>query len=149
MLERYTPILKIICAALAVVVIIQVTRLGARSNPFGGITFGGTASAASASAAATETNLPAAIQARVDRITQSEILGAVVRPLPMALLGIGGQDAILRTPAGQTVLLREGEESGGVKLLRIGTNRILIEHENQKKELTLFSGFGGATLLEK
>jgi ABC-type proline/glycine betaine transport system permease subunit len=149
MLERYTPILKIVCAALAIVVIIQVTRLGARSNPFEGMTFAAGASGAGTNQAVTETNLPAAVQARVDRITQSEILGAVVRPLPMALLGIGGQDAILRTPAGQTVLLREGEESGGVKLLRIGTNRILIEHENQKKELTLFSGFGGATLLEK
>src|SRR6185503_14290210 len=91
------------------------------------------------------------VQARVDRIVQSEILGAVVvqRPLPMALLGIGGKDAFIRGPNGQTGLLREGEELGGIKLLRIGTNRVLIEHEQQQKELTLFSGFGSETLLPK
>jgi len=46
-------------------------------------------------------------------------------------------------------LLREGEETGGVRLIRIGTNRVLVEHENQKKELTLFSGLGSTTLLPK
>ncbi|MBI4326832.1 MAG: hypothetical protein HY674_16450 [Chloroflexi bacterium] len=94
-------------------------------------------------------DLPPAIQSRVDRITQSEILGAVIRPLPMALLGIAAHDAVLRAPNGQTGLLKEGEELGGVKLLRIGTNRVLIEHEGQKKELTVFSGFGSETLLPK
>jgi hypothetical protein len=91
--------------------------------------------------------LPAPLQGRVDRIVESEILGPVRRPLPMALLGIGGRDAFLRTPSGMTGLLREGEELGGVKLIRIGTNRVLIEHEGQTKELTLFSGFGGASLM--
>src|SRR5687768_11596304 len=99
MFERYVPVLKIVCAGLAVVLIIQATRLRARSNPFEGLSFGesgGTAMTNTASGA--QTNLPAPIQARVDRITQSEILGTVVRPLPMALLGIGGSDAIVRTP---------------------------------------------------
>jgi hypothetical protein len=91
--------------------------------------------------------LPPAVQARVDRITQSEILGPVMRPLPMALLGIAGEDAFMRAPNGQTGLMRVGDELGGVRLLRIGTNRVLIEHERQQKELTLFSGFGGETLL--
>ncbi len=94
-------------------------------------------------------DLPPAIRARVDRITQSEILGPVIRPLPMALLGIAGKDALVRAPLGQTGWLREGSELGGVKLLRIGTNRVLIEHEGEKKELTLFSGFGSETLLPK
>ena len=65
------------------------------------------------------------------------------------LLGIAGNSAFLRAPSGQTGLLREGEELGGVKLLRIGTNRVLIEHEGQKKELVIFSGFGSETLLPK
>lgn len=91
--------------------------------------------------------LPPQIQSRLDRITQSEILGPVVRPLPMGLLGIGGQHAFLRAPNGQTGLIREGEELGGVKLLKIGTNRVLIEHEGQKKELNVFSGFGSESLL--
>lgn len=93
--------------------------------------------------------LPSAVQARIDRITQSEILAPVMRPLPMALLGIAGRDVLLRTANGQTGLLREGEELGGVKLLQVGTNRVLIEHEGQKKELSLFSGFGSETLLPK
>ena len=93
--------------------------------------------------------LPPVIQARVDRITQSEILGMVVRPLPMALLGIAGREAFLRAPNGQVGLLREGEELGGVKLLRIGTNRVLIEHEKEQKELMVFAGLGGETLLPK
>jgi hypothetical protein len=92
-------------------------------------------------------SLPPEVQSRVERITQSEILGPVMRPLPMGLLGIAGEDAFLRAPNGQTGLLRVGDELGGIRLLRIGVNRVLIEHEQQQKELTLFSGFGGETLL--
>ncbi len=73
----------------------------------------------------------------------------IVRPLPMALLGIAGKDVFLRAPNGQTGLLREGEELGGVKLVRIGTNRVVVEHEQQQKELMVFSGFGSDTLLPK
>jgi len=94
-------------------------------------------------------DLPPAVQARVDRVVQSEIFGAIPRPLPMALLGIAGKDAFIRTPSGQVGLMREGEELGGVKLLRIGNNRVLVEHEEQKKELTVFSGLGGEALLPK
>ena len=72
-----------------------------------------------------------------------------MRPLPMALLGIGDKDVFLRAPNGQTGLLKEGDELGGVKLLLIGTNRVLIEHEGQQKELTVFAGFGSETLLPK
>jgi hypothetical protein len=44
--------------------------------------------------------------------------------------------------------LREGEERGGIKLLRIGTNRVLVEENGQQKELTLFAGLGGESLLQ-
>jgi hypothetical protein len=162
MLERYNSVLKIICVALALLIIYQLSRAIARKDPLGSI---GVA-AAHAFTPTKETNsltkgtvvrsgsakpvaLDAGAQSRVDRISQSEILGPVMakKALPMALLGIGGNDAFLRAPNGQTGLLREGEELSGIKLLRIGTNRVLIEHENQQKELTLFSGFGGETLL--
>ena len=96
---------------------------------------------------APELSLP--ILARVDRITDSEILGPVIRPLPMALLGIAGDVAFLRAPSGQTGLVKEGDSLGELKLLRIGTNRVLVEEEGQKKELTIFSGFGGESLLPK
>ena len=67
----------------------------------------------------------------------------------MALLGIAGRDAFLRTPNGQMSLLREGSESDGLKLLRIGTNRVLVEVAGDKKELMIFEGLGGESLLPK
>jgi hypothetical protein len=94
-------------------------------------------------------DLPPAIQARISRITDSEILGPVMRPLPKALLGIAGDVAFLRTASGQTGLVKEGDSLGDLKLLQIGINRVLIEQGGQKKELTIFSGYGGESLLPK
>ena len=94
-------------------------------------------------------SLPPAIQARVDRIVESEILGPFIRPQPAALIGIAGDFAFLRAPTGQTGLVKEGDDLGGLKLLRIGINRVLIEEQGQKKELTIFSGYGGESLLPK
>jgi len=91
--------------------------------------------------------LPAALQARVDLIVQKEILAPVIRPLPMALLGIVGDTAFLRAANGQTGLVKEGGEVGGLKLIRIGTNRVLVEDQGQPKELMIFSGYGGESLL--
>jgi hypothetical protein len=93
--------------------------------------------------------LPPAIKARVNRIVDSEILGPVMRPMPMALMGIAGDVAFLRTASGQTGLAKEGEEVGGLKLLKIGINRVLVEENGEKKELTIFSGLGGESLMPK
>ncbi len=93
--------------------------------------------------------VPPLVQARVDRITQSELLAPFIRPLPMALLGIAGRDAFLRAPNGQTGLVKEGDELGGIKLLKIGVNRVLIEQAGESKELMIFSGLGGESLLPK
>ena len=70
-----------------------------------------------------------------------------MRPLPMALLGIAGDVAFLRTASGQTGLEKEGDSLGDLKLLRIGINRVLVEQDGQKKELMIFSGYGGESLL--
>jgi hypothetical protein len=94
-------------------------------------------------------DLAPAIKARVDRITDSEMLGPVIRPMPMALLGIAGNVALLRSPGGQTGLVKEGDSLGELKLLRIGVNRVLVEEAGQKKELTIFSGYGSESLLVK
>jgi hypothetical protein len=91
--------------------------------------------------------LPLEIQSRIDRVVDSEILAPVMRPLPMALLGIAGSDVFLRAPNGQTGLIKEGEELGGIKLVRIGMNRVLVEQQGEQKELTIFAGLGGETLL--
>lgn len=95
-----------------------------------------------------QTNSPV-VQARLDRIVQSELFGPVQRPLPMALLGIAGESALIRSPAGPMGFVKVGAELAGVKLLQIGTNRVLVEHEGERKELTIFSGFGGESLLPK
>jgi hypothetical protein len=89
------------------------------------------------------------VQARVDVVLKSELFGAVPKPPPMALSGIAGDQAIIRGADGQEKLIAVGEEVGGVKLLKIGTNRVLVEHEGQQKELTLFDGYGGESLLKK
>jgi len=92
-------------------------------------------------------DLPPAVQARIHQITESEILAPVMRPLPMALLGIAGEFAFLRSASGQTGLVKEGDSLDDLKLLRIGINRVLIEQDGQKQELMIFSGYGGDSLL--
>jgi hypothetical protein len=93
--------------------------------------------------------LPPDVQARVDKIIDSEILGPIVRPMPMALLGIVEQEAYIRATNGQTGPVKIGGEMGGIKLLRIGVNRVLVEQDGEKKELTLFDGIGGESLMPK
>jgi len=92
-------------------------------------------------------DLPPAVQARIARIIDSEIIAPVMHPLPMALLGIAGEFAFLRADSGQTGLVKEGDSLADLKLLRIGVNRVLIEQDGQKKELLIFSGYGGESLL--
>jgi hypothetical protein len=94
-------------------------------------------------------DLPPAVQSRVDKIIESEILGPVMRPQPMALLGIADEDAFLRLTNGQTGAVKVGHDFGGIKLLRIGMNRVLIEEGGEKKEMTLFGGMGGESLMPK
>ena len=173
MRERSIPVLRIVCVALAALVCAQLVRVAKARNPLADLKLSAASftnapvvsmaqtngpapkptnsppAGSRSSSSAGRSELPTAVQAHVDKIVQSEILGAVVRPLPMALLGIAGKDAFLRGPDGQTGLVREGEELGAVKVLRIGTNRVLVEHEGQKKELTLFSGFGSESLIEE
>jgi hypothetical protein len=67
----------------------------------------------------------------------------------MALLGVAGKSALIRSPSGQTGLIKEGEDLGEIKLLRIGINRVLVEQDGQQKELMIFSGLGGESLLPK
>lgn len=92
--------------------------------------------------------LPAEIQTRVDKIVNSEIFAPVIHPLPMGLMGIAGDTAFLRTDDGQTGLVKVGDSLGDLKLLRIGINRVLVEQDGVKKELMIFDGYGGVSLLQ-
>jgi hypothetical protein len=91
--------------------------------------------------------LPPEIKARVDRVFESEILAPAMRPLPMGLIGIAGDVAFLRSASGQTGLIKEGDTLGDLKLVRIGVNRVLVEQAGQQKELMIFDGYGGTSLL--
>lgn len=93
--------------------------------------------------------LPPEVQARVDRILDSEVFGPIIRPMPMALIGISDQEAFLRATNGQTGPVKVGGQIGGIKLLRIGVNRVLVEQDGEQKELTLFGGIGGESLAPK
>jgi hypothetical protein len=168
MRDRLEPILRLVCLVLAGVILLQVASRAARRDPLAGVRVpkippldlaanppasqtSSTNNPSGRSPVAAQTNLPPVVQGRVSRINDSEILGPVPRPpvITAALLGIAGKDAFVRTPTGQTRLLAVGEEFGGVKLLQIGTNRVLIEEDGHKKELTMFSGFGSEPLLPK
>lgn len=157
MLERFNPLLRLVCLALAGLILFQISRLATRRDAFARGSFESVAMRsekkdASTNAAPSKAGppaLPANIQAMVDKIKTSQLLAPDMKPPPMALLGIAGKDVFLRAPNGQTGVIREGEELGGVKLLQIGTNRVVVEHEKQQKELTIFSGFGSETLLKK
>ena len=150
--------LKWICAVLGLVLIVQFIRLGMAKDPWDNTESNsmlieplasGSAENNRSGPTAAGSKMPSAIQARVQAIHESEVFGPVPRPLPMALLGIAGLDAIIRTPTGQSGLLRENEEMGGVRLMKIGINRVLVEHQGKKTELTLFEGLGGESLLSK
>ena len=86
-------------------------------------------------------------QVRVDKIVNSEIFAPVFHPLPMALMGIAGDTAFLRGPDGQTGLVKPGDSLGEVKLVRIGINRVLVDQGGEQKELLIFDGYGGESLL--
>lgn len=155
MLERWNPLLRIVCLALAGVIVFQVSRLAfnrdalARSNIDAPLPEKKSSETDTNTAAGKPVALPREVQARIDEIKKSQLLAPDIKPPPMALLGIAGQDVFLRGPNGQTGLLRKGEELDGVKLIKIGTNRVVVEQDKQQKELTIFSGFGSETLLPK
>ena len=175
MLEKLNPIFKVVCLVLGVLVILQASAIARRKSPLANFTpptYPAPTSAPKSEPKSKPTNsvppsmpgrgasprmgrpspaddLPAPVKARVDRIVESEILGQVMRPMPMALLGIAGREVFLRSPNGQTGMIHEGEELGGVKLIKVGINRVLVEQDGQSKELTVFSGFGSESLLPK
>ena len=93
--------------------------------------------------------VPPEVQGRVDRIIDSELLGPVVHPMPLALIGISDDEAFIRATNGQIDSVKVGGEMGGIKLLRIGTNRVLVQDEGEMKELTMFDGLGGESLMPK
>ena len=151
MLERLNPILRLVCIALAGLMLFQLARLVKHGKAVAQIQ--GAGATAVSTNVTVQTNrssaLPPEIAARIDKISNTQVLGQIMRPPPMALMGIAGPDALMRGPNGQMGMIRVGEQLGGVKLISIGVNRVLVEHDGEQKELMLFEGFGGESLLSK
>jgi hypothetical protein len=151
-LRSKAPILlRLACLCLGALLIYQLARLAVpRTRAFTEFTPGGIVLEPETGATNTAASpIPAEVTAQIEKIKESQILGQIMHPPPMAVIGIAGRDVLFRAPNGQTGLLREGEELGGVKLIKVGTNRVLVEENNQQKELTIFQGFGSESLLPK
>lgn len=155
--DRWQKPARIITGLLAVLVLLPLLQMVLRPSPLDDIdltqiripansaTDKGASSAKGkpSDAASSET------KARTDKLNGSGILGRIPQPPPMALIGIAEPYAFVRTPKGQTGKIKEGESLGGVKVLRVEANRILVEHEGRKSELQIFSGIGSQSLLSK
>jgi len=89
------------------------------------------------------------VLARVNKVRDSELFGPVMHPQPIGLAGIAGDYAFLRMPSGQPAMVKEGESQEGIKLVRIGINRVLIEQDGKQSELMIFEGYGGESLMPK
>ena len=169
--ERVTAIARIACLGLLVLVAYQVYGLVTERDPFeeepgwgagatgtaagtgttagtGTATGTGTGAAPGAPAATAAAPQPAVpLPERYQAIPGSGLLGPLPQPPPPpALKGIAGKYAIIRAPSGQEDQVAEGGELGGVKVIRIDMNRVLIEYEGKEMELTIFSGLGSPPL---
>ena len=84
-------------------------------------------------------------------IAESGVFGKppVKKKPPPSLVGFVGKYAIIRGPSGKEDLVAEGKEFDGVKVLKIDTNRVLVENDGKQLELTVFSGLGSSTLMQK
>jgi hypothetical protein len=149
--ERLTLVLKAVSLGLAALVAFQAYGLVTEADPLEDLDLEALAAASRDGARQAAEVPPAAASPALPEkhgaVASSGVLGAVPKaPPPPALLGLAGKYAILRAPGGQTDLVAEGGEIGGVKLIRIGVNRVLVEHQGKVEELSIFSGLGGAPL---
>ena len=92
-------------------------------------------------------DLPPLAQGRVNQIIVSEIFAPMMHPQPSDLIGIAGNYAFLRASSGAMGMVKEGDSLGGLKLLKVGINRVLIEENGEKKELMIYQGFGSESLM--
>ena len=146
--HRYLPWIKGLCALLGLVILIQLGKAFGGANPLKGVS-APTPWDSSPPAKDSNSEAPPAsieLQACLQHLERSGALGRTPGPAPLALFGFAGNSAMLSLPNGQTVMVAEGEERDGVKVLKIDTNRVLLMHEGQQMELTLFSGLGSESL---
>lgn len=160
MADRVIKGLQVAACVLCVLAILPLIQMMFRTLPLDGVepialpgasesseTGDDSKDAASAKRKGGKKPLPPEIAKRTSKLESSGIMGKTPKPPPMALVGIAEPFAFLRTPNGQTVKIKENETLQGVKVLRVGANRVLVEHEGQTSELSIFSGIGSESLM--
>lgn len=147
---------KIAAAALCILIVLPLVQMVFRKLPLDEINPVVLAETATVGSRISSTTtqlknapLPPIIEKRSAKLEKSGILGRTPKPPPMALIGIADPYAFLQTPDGQTGKIKEGETLRGVKVLRVGANRVLVEHDGRTSELSIFSGIGSQSLLPK
>ncbi len=87
-------------------------------------------------------------------LADSAAFGKKPKPKPPSappdptLIGIAGASAFIKMPSGTVVPLELDGETDGIRLVKIGLNRVLIEQDGKTHELTIFSGLGSDSLLD-
>lgn len=148
MFDRFERPLKIVCLGFAALLVWQLCQFILRGDPLANVKIPAVPSLREPTNAPVK-SIASETQVHLDKIVDSEILGPAIRPAPLSLIGIAGEDAFIQATNGQTGPVKLGGEMGGIKLLRIGVNRVLVEDNGEKKELTLFGGMGGESLMPK
>ena len=80
---------------------------------------------------------------------KSGLFGSPPKPRQSVLIGIVGDMAIIQTGSGGSKTMSIGETYQNVKLLKLDINRALIEENGKTRELTLHSGIGSESLMQK
>ena len=156
-------LLRLLCLVLAVTAVIQVVTLARAENPLPDTEAtdlstvvnprpAGTAPAGPAAApppGGAKTPPAVKLPERYAATHTRGIFGVVPPkpPIPILLEGIGSDFAFLRSAKGRSGLVKAGETFDSIKVLEIGQNRVLIEVEGKKRELTIYHGLGGGSLL--
>ena len=91
----------------------------------------------------------AQVKTSIEIMKRSGLFGSPPKPRPSTLIGIAGDMAIIQTGSGGTKAMSVDETFQNVKLLKLDTNRALIEENGKTRELTLYSGMGSESLIDK
>lgn len=89
------------------------------------------------------------VKVAVTIIKKSGVFGSPPKPRPSSLIGIAENVAFIQTPSGSVQGIEIGQTIQNVKVIKIDTNRVLIEENGKQRELTIYSGMGSETLIGK
>jgi len=157
-------LLKLLCLALGVLMATQVYGMMSERDPLQDLEASSAApllKPAESSGGPEEPETPAKPAAgKPPAVTLPECYGPITAkgifgvmpprpPIPILLEGIGSDYAFIRSARGRSGLVKAGDTFDGIKLIRIGQNRVLIEIKGKQKELIMYGGLGGESLVPR